>query len=154
MGSHSHLQGIFLTQGWNPGLLHCRWILYCLSHLGSSSNWKKNPVNNTRYLSFMPWSNQKRHIPANESALNFAGILWPVVKRSHYLKTTLYVWLTNVGEFGFSNTAWSKRWNGIRNMLFSSSQSLHKALEYSKPHASCLSLGCYIQILSCLSCIN
>ena len=25
-------RGIFPTQGWNPGLLHCRWILYCLSH--------------------------------------------------------------------------------------------------------------------------
>ena len=35
MGSHSLLQGIFLTQGWNPGLLHCRWILYHLSHQGS-----------------------------------------------------------------------------------------------------------------------
>ena len=29
------LQGIFPTQGWNPGLLHCRQILYCLSHQGS-----------------------------------------------------------------------------------------------------------------------
>ena len=29
-------QGIFPTQGWNPGLcLHCRQILYCLSHQGS-----------------------------------------------------------------------------------------------------------------------
>ena len=27
--------GIFLIQGSNPGLLHCRWILYCLSHQGS-----------------------------------------------------------------------------------------------------------------------
>ena len=26
---------IFLTQGLNLGLLHCRWILYCLSHQGS-----------------------------------------------------------------------------------------------------------------------
>ena len=26
---------IFLTQGSNPGLLHCRQILYCLSHQGS-----------------------------------------------------------------------------------------------------------------------
>ena len=26
------LQGIFPTQGSNPGLLHCRQILYCLSH--------------------------------------------------------------------------------------------------------------------------
>jgi len=26
------LQGIFPTQGSNPGLPHCRWILYHLSH--------------------------------------------------------------------------------------------------------------------------
>ena len=31
-GSHSLLQGIFLTQGSNLGLLHCRQILYHLSH--------------------------------------------------------------------------------------------------------------------------
>ena len=35
MVSHSLNQGIFLTQRSNPGLLHCRWILYCLSHQGS-----------------------------------------------------------------------------------------------------------------------
>ena len=32
---HTLLQWIFLTQGSNPGLPHCRWILYCLSHQGS-----------------------------------------------------------------------------------------------------------------------
>ena len=32
--SHSLLQGIFPTQGSNPDLLHCRQILYCLSHQG------------------------------------------------------------------------------------------------------------------------
>ena len=32
MGSLSLLQGIFPSQGSNPGLLHCRWILYQLSH--------------------------------------------------------------------------------------------------------------------------
>ena len=31
----SLLQGIFQTQGSNPGLLHCRWTLYQLSHEGS-----------------------------------------------------------------------------------------------------------------------
>ena len=31
----SLLQGIFPTQGSNPGLPHCRWILYHLSHQGS-----------------------------------------------------------------------------------------------------------------------
>ena len=34
------LQGIFLTQEWNPGLLYCRQILYHLSHQG-------NPIRST-----------------------------------------------------------------------------------------------------------
>ena len=33
--AYSLLQGILLTQGLNPGLLHCRQILCCLSHKGS-----------------------------------------------------------------------------------------------------------------------
>ena len=32
MGSHSPLQGIFPTQGSNLGLLHCRQVLYSMSH--------------------------------------------------------------------------------------------------------------------------
>ena len=35
VGSLSLLQGIFPTQGSNPGLPHCRRILYRLSHKGS-----------------------------------------------------------------------------------------------------------------------
>ena len=35
VGWHFLLQGIFLTQGWNPGLPLCRQILYHLSHPGS-----------------------------------------------------------------------------------------------------------------------
>ena len=35
VGSLSLLQGIFPTQGSNPGLLDCRWILFQLSHKGS-----------------------------------------------------------------------------------------------------------------------
>ena len=35
VGSLSLLQGIFPTQGSNPGLLHCGQILYQLSHKGS-----------------------------------------------------------------------------------------------------------------------
>ena len=37
MGSLSLLQGIFPTQESNPGLPHCRWILYQLSHKGKKS---------------------------------------------------------------------------------------------------------------------
>ena len=35
VGCHAFLQGISQAQGSNPGLLHCRQILYCLSHQGS-----------------------------------------------------------------------------------------------------------------------
>ena len=38
-GCHALLQSIFPTQGSNPGLLHCRWILYCLSH-----QWNPQPL--------------------------------------------------------------------------------------------------------------
>ena len=34
VGCHFLLQGLFLIQGSNPGLLHCRQLLYCLSHRG------------------------------------------------------------------------------------------------------------------------
>ena len=46
VGYHFLLQGIFLTQGWNPGLLHCRHVLYSLKHGGtlraSSSDGKES----------------------------------------------------------------------------------------------------------------
>ena len=35
VGCHFLLQEIFQTQGSNPGLLHCRQILYLLSYQGS-----------------------------------------------------------------------------------------------------------------------
>ena len=35
VGNLSLLQGIFPTQGSNPGLPHCRWILHQLSYQGS-----------------------------------------------------------------------------------------------------------------------
>ena len=36
VGSHSILQGIFLIQGTKQDILHCKQILYCLSHQGST----------------------------------------------------------------------------------------------------------------------
>ena len=37
VGCHFLLQGIFLTQGLNPGLLHCRQTLNQLNYKGSPS---------------------------------------------------------------------------------------------------------------------
>ena len=38
MGSHSLLQGIFPTQGWNPDLPHCMWILLPTEPPGKHKN--------------------------------------------------------------------------------------------------------------------
>ena len=40
VGCHALLQGIFPNQGSNPKILHCRWILYHLSHLESPRIWE------------------------------------------------------------------------------------------------------------------
>ena len=42
VGNHSLLQGVFPTQGSNTGPLHCRQILYHLSHKGSRENLLKS----------------------------------------------------------------------------------------------------------------
>ena len=44
VGSHSLLQGIFLTHGSNLDVLHCRQILYHMSHQG-------RPLNNLPFIS-------------------------------------------------------------------------------------------------------
>ena len=41
VGSLSLLQMMFPTQGSNPGLPPCRWILYQLSHQGSPSEFQR-----------------------------------------------------------------------------------------------------------------
>ena len=53
MGSLSLLQGIFLTQGSNPGLLHCRQILYQLSYEGS---FKVKVSRTIMSYSTIPWT--------------------------------------------------------------------------------------------------
>ena len=76
MGSLSLLQGIFPTQGSNPGLPHCRQILYQLSHQGSprrlewvaypSTRGSSRPRNRTRVSCiagrfFTSWAIREAH---------------------------------------------------------------------------------------------
>ena len=44
VGCHALLQGIFPPQGSNPGLPHCRWILFQLSHQGSPHIWNVSRI--------------------------------------------------------------------------------------------------------------
>ena len=50
VASLSLLQGIFPTQGSNPGLPHCRQILYQLSHREAQEHWSGWPVPSPGYL--------------------------------------------------------------------------------------------------------
>ena len=51
VGSHFLLQGILPTQGSNPGLPHCRWILCQLSHREAQEYWSGWPIPSPRDLS-------------------------------------------------------------------------------------------------------
>ena len=53
VGCLALLQGIFPAQGLNPGLLHCRWSLYCLIHQGSPwiLEWVTYPFSRVSYQS-------------------------------------------------------------------------------------------------------
>ena len=55
VGCHALLQGIFPTQGLNPGLLHCRWILYCLSHQRSPKEATRRAYLRCWYFSWKSW---------------------------------------------------------------------------------------------------
>ena len=89
VGSLSLLQGIFPTQGSNPGLPHCRQILYQLSHQGSPrilewvaypfSSGSSRPRNWTRVSCiagrfFINWATREAHDTAGP-VLN-AGLHW------------------------------------------------------------------------------
>ena len=52
-GSHSLLQGIFPTQGLNPGFLHRRQILYQLSHKGSPLDYIDHETLQARILEWV-----------------------------------------------------------------------------------------------------
>ena len=92
VGGLSLLQGIFLTQGSNPGLPHCRQSLYQLSHKGS-------PVSSRNILSLcLSWKTKKiisnifgkldgfLHLPGHISKGSHYGFLFkyavgPVIKK-------------------------------------------------------------------------
>ena len=65
---------IFLTQGSNPGLLNCRWILYCVSHKGSPRSLRRQKLNS--YLSISC-------ISSCEKTVSFQDVDFITTKQSH-----------------------------------------------------------------------
>ena len=58
VGCHTLLQGIFPTQGSNPGLLHCRQILCHLSHQGKPKNTGVDSLSLLQWIFLTQESNQ------------------------------------------------------------------------------------------------
>ena len=79
MGSLSHLQGIFPTQGSNPGLPHSRQIPYQQSHKGSTH---RSPGNHLK------WQVMTQQVWAQDSACQTGSQAMPMVSacRSHFDK--------------------------------------------------------------------
>ena len=89
VGSYSFLQGIFPTQGSNPGLLHCRQILYCLSHQGSphkkthfpkcplTGEWVKTMYIKWNIIQHLEWRFGHKLQRESESCSVVTNSLWP-----------------------------------------------------------------------------
>jgi len=67
VGCHFLLQGMFPTQGSNPGLLHCRQSLYCLSHQGSPV--QASTLQKTESLGFLSLRNIHTSIQYDDPAV-------------------------------------------------------------------------------------
>ena len=83
IGSHALLQGIFPTEVSNPSLLHCRRILYHLSHQESPIIYKKlfEKRNNVRNICSLCLSRVsirfwKDHVPVTWLCLSTSGVVW------------------------------------------------------------------------------
>ena len=126
VGSHSLLQGIFPTQELNPGLPHCRQILYQLSHQGNPSilEWVAYPVSRE---SSDPWVEPKSpalqadslpaELPGNPSLVNMNMQI--KISMRHYFISTKIVkiichggWLKIYHEcffISFNKCHWGKK---------------------------------------------
>ena len=104
VGSLSHLQRIFPTQGLNPGLPHCREILYQLSHKGSPKilkwvaysfsigySWPRNQTGVSWIADrfFTNWAIREAQNPMNTTEITRV-ILNTLYRWTHLIFTTLW----------------------------------------------------------------
>ena len=114
VGCHFLLQGIFSTQGLNPGLLHWRQTLYCLSHKGS----KKQQIQN-RQLKTPKILNGPQIFPIEGTFLLtflLAHLQTDSDPLSNLISLHFYWCMRNISPsnvcflvFTFSDTKWAKR---------------------------------------------
>ena len=77
VGCHALLQGIFPTKGLNPGLPHCRQILYCLSHQGAQ-----------QLEAFALSTNKQKH---SQASISLSVFLRTQIPHDIYLKKKIHI---------------------------------------------------------------
>ena len=121
MCSLSFLQGIFPTQGSNPSPLHCRRILYQLSHKGSPRilEWVAYPFSRG---SSWPRNRTRVSCIAGGFFTNWTirGLLRVYLKREHEVVGTYTWWIIRKGNISLKitrNFAWILFWTNCVNFL-------------------------------------
>ena len=106
VGFHFLLQGIFPTQGSNPGLLHCRQILYCLSHQGSPYLAKLLFKSDGEIRTFSDKQMEKTH--SSTLAWKIPWTEEPGRLQSMGLQRVGHDWATSLSLFTFMH--WRRKW--------------------------------------------
>ena len=99
VGSLSLLQGIFLTQGSNPGILHCRWILLPAEPQGKPKNIGVDSLSLLQQI-----------FPTQESNLGPLHCRWILYQLSHQGSPQILEWVA----YPFSSgPSWHKNQTGV-----------------------------------------
>ena len=107
MDCHFLLQRTFLTQGSNPGLPHCRQMLYCLSHKGSPT------------VPRLTIKDQKVYggpIPGNlHSFPKIVGINFPLIEVKSLSRVRLFVTPWTIAYQALPSMGFSRQeyWSGL-----------------------------------------
>jgi len=142
VGCYALLQGIFPTQGLNPGLPHCRWILYHLSHQGSprilkwvaypfsrESSWPSNwtSVSCIAGRFFTSWTTREANA-LEEWIPNLADhqIHWESFVNNRFQSLTLNLWTQDLYFSELSRCFWCQvKWEDRCQMPWWKRQRLH-----------------------------
>ena len=86
-GSHFLLQGLFMTQGLNPHLLHCKWILYCWATREAPLSIAASNMHSPSLLLCLTWWRYKgTALPNKSPSPKFQGSGRENILASHWMK--------------------------------------------------------------------
>ena len=102
---HVLLRGIFPTRGLNPGLPHCRWVLYLLSYQGSLSSCLPSP-DFTHVAAGVIHPSHHSHQPVTflpaTSSLASVQLIALLTTTSNYLQLPIHTQLYCSGPLSFA----------------------------------------------------